>query len=452
MFNGTLNKKEKYKIVHTNLQKDQNNYNIINHQDYRKTLINPYEYRPNRPRSEIVNNQKDPTLNRSISSKPRNIHTHILNKDLNNIKNRAGSIGGTIGRSNNLGALNNLNVNVFKANNTRAVKPGQLDRMIDPKITYLRNNNSGNNIQRQATLPQKPKKNNLVLKKKNYFSNDDIYAVDISVDRENGLYNPSAKCVKEYSYREEMNIEYRQTMEDVCRIVDKFMNDNNKGLFCLYDGHGGVEPAKYVRDRMPEMFSRFLFETNFNIEKSFIFSFQKMDDELKLLSQCDNVGTTACLVYFYRESDLLLGTKRYMICANVGDTRCVLVTTKEARRISHDHKASEESEATRIKKLGGVVFNGRVFGQLALSRALGDHEMKKFGVTCMPSIHKHTITDKDKYVVICSDGVWDVLTESDIYKLSLKSNNSDSLASLIVKQAIANGSRDNISCVAIKVN
>ena len=29
----------------------------------------------------------------------------------------------------------------------------------------------------------------------------------------------------------------------------------------------------------------------------------------------------------------------------------------------------------------GNVFNGRVFGQLALSRALGDHAMKKYGVT-----------------------------------------------------------------------
>lgn len=49
----------------------------------------------------------------------------------------------------------------------------------------------------------------------------------------------------------------------------------------------------------------------------------------------------------------------------------------KAIRMSTDHKGTEPSEIQRIQKAGGFVVNGRVGGQLAVSRALGDFEMKK---------------------------------------------------------------------------
>ena len=99
------------------------------------------------------------------------------------------------------------------------------------------------------------------------------------------IYNPSGKSVREYAYKEEKNIEFRKSMEDFCKIIDRFMNDNSKGLFCLYDGHGGTDLVKYVRDRMPDLLSRYLMERNSTAEKSFPLAFQKIDDELKLMSE-----------------------------------------------------------------------------------------------------------------------------------------------------------------------
>ncbi len=279
----------------------------------------------------------------------------------------------------------------------------------------------------------------------------EISKANVELNKENGIYNPSAKCVKEYSYKEEQNKEYRSTMEDFCIIIDKYMNDVNKGLFCLYDGHGGDDPVKYVKDRMPEIFAKYINE-GFNPEKSFIFSFQKVDDELKVMSQSNNQGTTACIVYIFKEYDTILGNKNILYCANVGDTRCIILTETEARRISFDDKASDEAEAYRIRKSGGIIFNGRVFGQLALSRALGDHGMKKNGVINTPHVYRHVISENDKYVVISSDGVWDVLTDEDVFKFGKACRNSDELSGLILRNAIKNGSRDNISCITIKVN
>jgi serine/threonine protein phosphatase PrpC len=78
--------------------------------------------------------------------------------------------------------------------------------------------------------------------------------------------------------------------------------------------------------------------------------------------------------------------------------------------------------------------------------------LKKYGVVPTPYIAKHTISEKDRYVVMCSDGVWDALDEAKVFELSLKCSNSDELSDLIVKRAVEIGSRDNISCIVIKVN
>ena len=65
----------------------------------------------------------------------------------------------------------------------------------------------------------------------------------------------------------------------------------------------------------------------------------------------------------------------------------------------------------RIKNGGGIVMENRVAGSLAVTRAFGDHALKNDGVTAKPYINKHVLRPFDKFLVIASDGVWDVLTD-----------------------------------------
>lgn len=60
----------------------------------------------------------------------------------------------------------------------------------------------------------------------------------------------------------------------------------------------------------------------------------------------------------------------------------------------------------------------RVDGELALSRALGDHQFKdspnlpaeKQAVTAMPDITKRDRNKNDDYVIVACDGIWDCVT------------------------------------------
>jgi protein phosphatase 1L len=261
---------------------------------------------------------------------------------------------------------------------------------------------------------------------------------------EKEIFNPSANCCSEFSYKCDMNSNFRQSMEDFGKCFDKFDKDPSKGLFTLFDGHGGIAAVEYVKERFPVVFSKFLHETHENVEKSLIFTFQKLDDELSVLRDPENVGTTACIVYIKGEE---------LFCANVGDTRCVLIKSDSScKEMSFDHKCSVQTEVERIKSHGGVIFSGRVFGQLAITRALGDHALKKYGVVPTPHIHKHFINKNiDKYLIMASDGVTDVINGEEMTAITENSFNTKEIADKLIKNALDNGSCDNISCIVIKL-
>lgn len=72
------------------------------------------------------------------------------------------------------------------------------------------------------------------------------------------------------------------------------------------------------------------------------------------------------------------GAKRMLFVANVGDSRAVLCRGGKAVRLTIDHKASLPEEAKRIREAGGFIGrNKRVNGVLAISRALGDHMVRR---------------------------------------------------------------------------
>ena len=86
----------------------------------------------------------------------------------------------------------------------------------------------------------------------------------------------------------------------------------------------------------------------------------------------EDAGTTACCV---------LLTPLWIVCANAGDSRSVYA--RSGRRcvpLSYDHKPDDEGEERRVRDAGGYVSGGRVEGDLAVSRGLGDFRFKEADV------------------------------------------------------------------------
>lgn len=119
-------------------------------------------------------------------------------------------------------------------------------------------------------------------------------------------------------------------------------------------------------------------------------------------------------------------TPSHLVCANVGDSRAVLGRrggegsgrSEQVVELSHDHKPTLPAERARIEGAGGRVVVGRVDGSLAMSRALGDFELKDLSmaqhlqkVSAEPEIVvRRREAASDEMLVVACDGVWDVMS------------------------------------------
>ncbi|CDI77371.1 hypothetical protein EAH_00063470, partial [Eimeria acervulina] len=125
-------------------------------------------------------------------------------------------------------------------------------------------------------------------------------------------------------------------------------------------------------------------------------------------SSPEGAGTTAVVVIVVRAANPVL------IIANAGDSR-------GAYPLSHDHKPMNPAERARIAAAGGCVMNGRVDGNLNLSRSLGDLFYKsdahippeKQRITSFPDVRVTPVHKDDEFLIIACDGIWDCKTNQE---------------------------------------
>lgn len=206
---------------------------------------------------------------------------------------------------------------------------------------------------------------------------------------------------------------WRITMEDSHTIQLHLDEDKRQNsFFAVFDGHGGATVAKYAGLNVHKRLAQepTYLEGNYAeaLKKAFLGTDEDILKDPAFIR--DPSGCTAVAA--------LVTEDRKIIVANAGDSRSVISIKGEAKPLSYDHKPTNESEKTRIIAAGGYVEYGRVNGNLALARALGDFEYKKNPkispeaqiITADPDIVEHDITEEDEFFIIACDGIWDCLT------------------------------------------
>ncbi len=65
-----------------------------------------------------------------------------------------------------------------------------------------------------------------------------------------------------------------------------------------------------------------------------------------------------------------------------------------------------------------MIFWGRwrVEGVLAVSRGIGDVKLKPF-VSCEPEITEKDLEEQDLFIVVASDGLWDVMQNDEVARI-----------------------------------
>ena len=151
----------------------------------------------------------------------------------------------------------------------------------------------------------------------------------------------------------------------------------------------------------------------------------------------ENSGTTCIIVIQLEE---------HIICANAGDSRAIVIFDEANNKnlsntkiypLSFDCKPEIPMEKERIYQHGGTVeqlidengngvgpfrvwVEGEDYPGLAMSRSIGDFEAKNIGVIPNPQIIEYEINYKSKYMIICSDGIWEFINNEEAMNIGNK--------------------------------
>lgn len=297
---------------------------------------------------------------------------------------------------------------------------------------------------------------------------------------------------------------WRIHMEDahIC-LPELYAEENNEiipivgtSLFAVFDGHGGRFCADFSSRNFVEVLSRnekmikFAKEVSSNdkdekrqtldlLEAALRESFMDLDMELLRVAvegtsnteietegneegrtnqpeAMDESGTTILVVVL---------TPKWIVCANAGDSRAVLKTAGRPFPLSYDHKPNNEYEESRIRNAGGFVNAGRVDGDLAVSRGLGDFRFKtsphlkleEQRVSPEPDIIVKARNDEqDEFIILACDGIWDVATNQEciefVSNIFYEGETDFGLAcEEVLDTCLRLGSKDNMTALIVKL-
>ncbi|XP_051151227.1 protein phosphatase 2C 51-like isoform X2 [Andrographis paniculata] len=270
----------------------------------------------------------------------------------------------------------------------------------------------------------------------------------------------------------------RRMMEDTVTVAPHGWLAGEYSFFAVYDGHGGARVAEKCRDRMHKSLESLINKAKtapapspegkaFDWEKVMAECFRSMDQELLE----DDIATAAIGEHVSAAEKMVGSTavvvvvgKNEVVVANCGDSRAVLCRGGAPAPLSRDHKPDSADEKERIEAAGGRVLNWngwRVQGVLATSRSLGDHGLKPY-VTSEPEVNVVTRSEMDEFLIIATDGLFDVVGNelacelAKKYLMDRQEGGSEAAgpaeaAAALAELAIAKGSRDNISVIVVQL-
>ncbi|KAJ1677887.1 Protein phosphatase 2C 2, partial [Spiromyces aspiralis] len=191
---------------------------------------------------------------------------------------------------------------------------------------------------------------------------------------------------------------------------------NAPAFFAVFDGHGGQGSAIYAGKHLHHFIRKRPEFAEKKYDAAIKAGYLETDEHLRqsFSTVQDPSGCTAVSVVIPGDGKIY--------CGNAGDSRCVLSSGGKAIPLSMDHKPTNDIEYQRITQGGGFVEFGRVNGNLALSRAIGDFEFKnnpalspeKQVVTADPDVSVHELSTDDQFFVVACDGIWDCMTNVEV--------------------------------------
>lgn len=404
---------------------------------------------------QLLNNMPINQMNNLIQNSHRNIQQNqaLYNPQINPILSQNQQINNFMNQNNQRfnsqknQIMNQIQTNIQNQIQTNQNQANSIQNQILPKNQII-------NQSQISTSQENEINNNInkVVSEKNEINDEGDIKKDISV-RYNS-FDPSG-WVKNYGV---LTLPGKDTSGSQKTNQDSFVfktginQIKEFNIFGVLDGHGpeGHFVSKFASEFLPsklinhpeikslkdpeEIYKKLKDNNCYIITQAFI----DTDNQLKNVDFDSYESGCTCVLVIHIGS--------HIICANTGDSRSVVIYDEQGENnlnhynvaaLSKDYKPELPEETQRIIMNGGEVrqmknemgegvgpfrvwaLDGNYPG-LAMSRSIGDLKGKKIGVIPDPGILEYDLCEKTKYIVACSDGVWEFLNNEEVKEIGKK--------------------------------
>lgn len=269
-----------------------------------------------------------------------------------------------------------------------------------------------------------------------------------SCDHDSIAYRPTLSCG---SFE---TCGMRETMEDAHFLLPQMSNDKEIHMFGIFDGHRGAAAAQFSARALPGFLQASGYTCNPSdaLTNAFLKTDATFREELMLHRKAKRIiqkdwhpGCAAVTVLIVRNK---------LFVANAGDCRAILCRGGHPFQLTKDHVASCQDERKRVIREGmevkWQVDTWRVGpAALQVTRSIGDDDLKP-AVTAEPELSETSLSAQDEYMVMASDGLWDVISNEDVVSIIRDTVKEPAMCSKrLATEAAARGSGDNITVVVV---
>ncbi|KAJ2779205.1 Protein phosphatase 2C 6 [Coemansia javaensis] len=200
------------------------------------------------------------------------------------------------------------------------------------------------------------------------------------------------------------------------------------------------------------------------VDERLTLAFVRADNDARSMRWSDGQGSTACVALLWDADGLPFWARdgrTNLVVASVGDCRAILCGADGsgglAVPLNTPHHPGVCAERERLQR-HGAFFSRDSFGEeramarVAVTRAFGDWQVKRFGVFAEPEIHHRVLHgDEAAFLAIVSDGVTSVLTDQEIVDVVKGCATPQAAAKRLVDAAERLGSDDNMTAQVLRL-
>lgn len=236
-------------------------------------------------------------------------------------------------------------------------------------------------------------------------------------------------------------------MEDRHIVSTGLAPDGQGTLLAVFDGHRGPQAAEFAAEHFESTLLRHWAAAG-SAAQALVAAFLDVDAAFRRCHAATGPQQWAGCTSL---ASLVWGGRLWV--ANAGDCRAVLCRGGEVVPASRDHTAELDAERQRVLDAGGTASRQRGMWRvgdigLAVTRSIGDADLKGVGVTAEPEVTEFQLQPDDTFLILASDGLWDVLSNYDAVGLVHDTVKQPTMcAQRLVTEALTRGSKDNITAV-----